>query len=33
VLVGIDDVAPGAGEKAADRGDQAGTIRTGEEQA
>jgi hypothetical protein len=33
VLVGVDDVAAGLGEKAADGGDQAGLIGAGEEQA
>jgi len=33
VLVGVDDVAPGIGEKAADGGDQAGLVRAGEEEA
>jgi hypothetical protein len=33
VLVGVDDVAAGVGEEAADRGDQPGLIGTGEEQA
>jgi hypothetical protein len=32
VLVGVDDVAPGIGEEAADGGDQAGPIGTGEQQ-
>jgi len=33
VLVGVDDVEPGLGEEAADRGDQAGTIGAGEQEA
>jgi hypothetical protein len=33
VLIGIDDVAPGLGEEAADSGDQAGLIGAGKEQA
>jgi hypothetical protein len=33
VLIGVDDVAPGLGEEAADGGDQAGLIGAGEEQA
>jgi hypothetical protein len=33
VLVGVDDVAPGVGEEAADGGDQAGLVGTGEQQA
>jgi hypothetical protein len=33
VLVGVDDVAAGVGEEAADRGDQPGLVRAGEEQA
>jgi hypothetical protein len=33
VLVGIDDVEPGRGEEAADRGDQAGPVGAGEQQA
>jgi hypothetical protein len=33
VLVGVDDVAARIGEEAADRSDQAGLIRAGEEQA
>jgi hypothetical protein len=33
VLIGIDDVAPGVGEEAADGGDQARPVGTGEEQA
>jgi hypothetical protein len=33
VLVGVDDVATGIGEEAADRGDQAGLVWTGEEKS
>jgi hypothetical protein len=33
VLVGVDDVASGIGEEAADRGDQPGLIGAGEEKA
>ena len=33
MLVGVDDVEPGFGEEAADRGDQARAVGTGEEQA
>jgi hypothetical protein len=33
VLVGVDDVEPGLGEEAADRGNQPGPVRTGEQQA
>jgi hypothetical protein len=33
VLVGVDDVAAGVGEEAADRGDQSRLIGAGEEQA
>jgi hypothetical protein len=33
VLVGVDDVEPGVGEEAADRRDQAGPVRAGEEKA
>ncbi len=33
MLVGVDDVAPGVGEEAADRGDQARLVGTGEQQA
>jgi hypothetical protein len=33
VLVGVDDVAPGVGEEAADGGDQAGPVGAGEQQA
>jgi hypothetical protein len=33
VLVGVDDVAAGLGEEAADRGDQPRPVGTGEEQA
>jgi hypothetical protein len=33
VLVGVDDVAPGLGEEAADRGDQPRLVRAGEQQA
>jgi hypothetical protein len=33
VLVGVDDVAPGVGEKAADRGDQPGLVWAGKEQS
>jgi len=32
VLVGVDDVATGVGEEAADGGDKAGPIRAGEQQ-
>ncbi len=32
-VVGVDDVEAGVGEEAAHRGDQAGTVGTGEEQA
>jgi hypothetical protein len=33
VLVGVDDVEAGLGEEAADGGDQAGSVGTGEQQA
>jgi hypothetical protein len=33
VLIGVDDVAAGVGEEAADGSDQPGAIGTGEEQA
>ena len=33
VLVGVDDVEAGIGEEAADRGDQPGAVRAGEQQA
>jgi hypothetical protein len=33
VLVGVDDVATAVSEEAADRGDQAGLIGAGEQQA
>jgi heavy metal translocating P-type ATPase len=33
VLVGVDDVETGVGEEAADRGDQARAVRTGEQEA
>ena len=33
VLVDVDDVEPGVGEEAADRGDQPRPVRAGEEQA
>jgi hypothetical protein len=33
VLVGIDDVEPGIGEEAADRGDQPRPVRAGEEKS
>jgi len=33
VLVGVDDVAPGIGKEAADRGDQTGLVGAGEQQA
>jgi hypothetical protein len=33
VLIGVDDVAPGIGEEPADRGDQAGLIGAGKQQA
>jgi hypothetical protein len=33
VLIGVDDVATGVGEKAADGGDQTGSIGAGEQQA
>jgi hypothetical protein len=33
MLVGVDDVATGVGEEAADGGDQTGLIRAGKQQA
>jgi len=33
VLVGVDDVEPGVGEEAADRGDQPRAVGAGEQQA
>jgi hypothetical protein len=33
MLVGVDDVEAGVGEEAADRGDQAGAVRAGEQEA
>jgi hypothetical protein len=33
VLIGIDDVEPGVGQEAADRGDQTGPVGAGEQQA
>jgi hypothetical protein len=33
VLIGVEDVAPGVGEEAADGGDQARLVRAGEQQA
>lgn len=33
VLVGVEDVEPGVGEKAADRGDQSRPVRAGEQQS